>query len=60
MTDERPLQIPGAALATYHGYKRTGSPFWAAIWGAVGYEMPIITMAVALFVGFAKPKGSTS
>lgn len=60
MTDERPLQIPGAALATYHGYKRSGSPFWAAVWGALGYEMPLIVIGVALFQGFAQPKGPTS
>ena len=51
------IAVPvSAAVSTYHGYKRNyGSLGWALGWGALGAIFPIITPAVALAQGFAKP-----
>lgn len=50
------LRIAGAALSTYHGYKRDrGSVGWAIGWGVLGYVVPYITVPVAFAQGYAKP-----
>lgn len=59
MSDERPLMVPGAALAAYHGYARNqGSLLWGSVWAFFGYSMPIIVVGIALVQGYAKPKGT--
>jgi len=47
-----------AGASAYHGYKRNDSVGWAIVWGLLGGMFPIITPAIALAEGFAKPKGS--
>lgn len=43
------------ALSTYHGYKRNNSLGWALWWGLCGALFPVVTPAIALAQGFAKP-----
>lgn len=52
------LNMVGAGLATYHGYKRNQSIAWALVWGAFGAFAPIITNAIGVAQGFSKPKGA--
>ncbi len=51
------LALLSGALAAYHGVKRNnGSVGWGLVWGAAGTFAPIITPAIAIGQGFAKPK----
>lgn len=50
------LNVAGAGLGAYHGYKRSGSAGWALVWGAAGFLAPIITVGVGAIQGFAKPE----
>jgi hypothetical protein len=45
-----------AVALTYHGYKRTGSLVWAAIYGLAGKAAPLFAVPVALAQGFGKAK----
>ena len=54
-----PKPIAGAALV-YHGYRRTGSLFWAAIYGLAGYTAPIVAVPVALAQGFGTRRVCTT
>ena len=45
-----------ALLMLAHGYKRTGSLFWAAVWTAFGYAIPPAAVTVAAVQQFGKPK----
>lgn len=47
-----------AGASAYHGYKRNDSVGWAVVWGLLGSLFPVITPAIALAQGFAKPKGA--
>jgi hypothetical protein len=48
--------MAGLAIGGYHGYKRTGSLGWTALWAVAGSIFPLFTGVVALAQGFAKPK----
>lgn len=48
--------MAGLALGAYHGYKRTKSLGWTAVWAAAGSMAPLITGVVAVAQGFGKPK----
>jgi hypothetical protein len=55
-----PLIKRGAALAMlYHGYSRTGSLFWGALWAAFGYAVPPAAGVIAYRQGFARKKPSS-
>jgi len=46
-----------AGVSAYHGLKRNhGSIPWALGWGFAGAVLPVITPAIALAQGFAKPE----
>lgn len=45
----------GVALA-YHGYRRTGSIFWALVYGMAGRWFPLEAVPIAMAQGFADPK----
>jgi hypothetical protein len=45
-----------AGASAYHGYRRNDSLVWGVVWGVLGGAFPIITPAIALAQGFAKPK----
>ncbi len=45
-----------AAMA-YHGYKRTGSGWWALLWAMFGSAAPVLAVPIAVAQGFAKRKG---
>lgn len=50
------LSAASLGASAYHGYRRNrGSVGWAIAWGLLGGLFPIITPAVALAQGFAKP-----
>lgn len=45
------------AASAYHGFRRSGGDYGtAAGWGLFGLIAPVITPAVALIQGYAKPK----
>lgn len=52
--------MAGTAIGAYHGYKRTKSIGWTVGWAVLGGLFPLITGAIALAQGFAKPKTSAS
>jgi hypothetical protein len=54
---ENAIPIAGTGLGAYHGYRRNKSVGWAIGWGVMGSMFPILTVAIALAQGFAKPKG---
>ena len=45
-----------AAALVYHGYRRTGSVFWALLYGLAGKEAPAIAGPIALAQGFGHKK----
>lgn len=51
------LVLGSAAASAYHGYKRHRKSYkWAAIWGLLGFFVPVITPAFAVYQGYAKPE----
>lgn len=48
--------VAGMAVAGYHGWKRTGSIGWTAVWALAGNVAPLIAIGVAVVQGFAKHK----
>jgi hypothetical protein len=54
--NSEPVSTASAILLTYHGYRRTGSIFWALVWGAMGKWKPVYTMPVAVAQGFGQRK----
>ena len=57
--DSAPVKTTGMALGVYHGYRRTGSLWWALIYGAIGHWKPVIGTAIALGQGFGEEKPCT-
>jgi hypothetical protein len=56
-TMNSPSVSTGSAMAlTYHGYKRTGSIFWALVYGALGYWKPVVMVPIALAQGYGEKK----
>ena len=53
------IKTASSAASAFHGYRRNGTLGWAAAWGIIGYVVPVITPAVAIAQGFAKPKGGS-
>ncbi len=52
-----PSVSTGAAMTlTYHGYKRTGSIFWALMYGVLGYWKPVVMVPIALAQGYGEKK----
>lgn len=54
--DSEPVSMAAGVAMTYHGYKRTGSIFWALVYGAIGKFSPLIATPIALAQGFGKKK----
>lgn len=46
--------LAGAGLGIYHGWKRTHSTPWTAVWGVAGGLFPVIAVPVMLVQGFGK------
>ncbi len=47
----------GAAIAlTFHGYRRTGSLFWALVYGLAGRTIPVVAVPISLAQGFGAKK----
>ena len=50
------VSIASGALSAYHGVKRNnGSVGWGIVWFFMGSIFPIVTPAIAVAQGFAKP-----
>lgn len=61
LTLQRAVSSPGVRLAssialTYHGYARTGSIFWALIYGLAGRIVPVAAVPISLAQGFGQKK----
>jgi len=54
--NSEPVSTASAILLTYHGYARTGSLFWALVWGALGKWKPIYAVPVAVAQGLGHKK----
>jgi hypothetical protein len=52
------LALASMAASTYHGYRRNKSIGWALVWGVAGGLFPVVTPAIAVAQGFAKPKAA--
>jgi len=50
------LTVAASAAATFHGYRRNKSVFWALVYGLGAMMFPIATTAVTLGQGWGKPK----
>ena len=51
------VALASAAASAYHGYKRHRKSWkWAVLWGALGFALPVITPAYAVYQGYSKPK----
>lgn len=55
----RTLQITGAALGAWHGYRRNDSVWWGVVWGLAGAALPPITLPIAFAQGLGKPAPGT-
>lgn len=51
-----PVSTAAAAALLYHGYRRTGSVFWALVYGLAGKVFPIEAVPIALAQGFGQKK----
>jgi hypothetical protein len=50
------LVLASIGVSAYHGYKRNKNSIgWAAGWGFMGLLFPVVTPAVAIAEGYAKP-----
>lgn len=54
--NSEPVSTAAAIALTYHGYKRTGSMFWALVYGLSGKVFPLEAVPIALGQGFATKK----
>lgn len=54
--NSEPVSTASALLLTYHGYRRTGSLFWALVYGAAGKWFPLEAVPIAVAQGFAAKK----
>jgi hypothetical protein len=50
------VSTAAAAAMLYHGYKRTGSIFWALIYGLAGKVFPLETVPIAIAQGYGQKK----
>jgi hypothetical protein len=48
--------VASAGACAYHGYKRNESVGWAIWWGLCGAAFPIVSTAIAVAQGFARPR----
>jgi hypothetical protein len=49
------LEVLGAGLGAFHGYKRNDESVpWAVGWGLLGLHFPILTTAAAFYEGFGQ------
>jgi hypothetical protein len=55
VTSDAVKTASGIALV-YHGYRRTGSIFWALMYGLAGRTAPVVAVPVALAQGYGKRK----
>lgn len=52
------VSVASGFASAYHGAKRHGgSAGWGLVWGALGVLFPVVTPAVAIAQGYAKPMG---
>lgn len=54
--NSEPVSTAAAIALTYHGYRRTGSLFWALVYGAAGKWFPIEAVPIAIAQGFGAKK----
>lgn len=48
--------VASAALSSIHGYRRNKSIGWALWWFTMGTVFPVVTPAIAVAQGYARPK----
>lgn len=51
-----PVKTAAAIALTYHGYRRTGSIFWALVYGLAGRTVPVAAVPISLAQGFGTRK----
>lgn len=52
------VSVASGFASAYHGAKRHhGSVGWGLVWGLMGTVFPVVTPAIAMAQGFAKPMG---
>ena len=52
------VSVASGFASAYHGAKRNnGSVGWGLLWGLMGTVFPVVTPAIALAQGYAKPQG---
>ena len=56
LVDSDAVKTIASAALVYHGYRRTGSIFWALVYGLAGRTAPVVTTAVAVAQGFGERK----
>lgn len=54
--DSQTVKTGAMVALTYHGYRRTGSLFWALVYGLAGRWKPVIAVPVAIAQGFGEKK----
>ncbi len=54
--NSEPASTVAAIALVYHGYKRTGSIFWALVYGVAGKVFPIEAVPIALAQGYGQKK----
>lgn len=53
-------KMGGAAAMAYHGYRRTGSIIWTALYALAGHTWPQYAVPVAIAQGFGKRRTCTT
>lgn len=51
-----PVKTASAVLLTFHGYRRTGSIFWALAYGLAGRLVPVAAVPIAVAQGLGQKK----
>lgn len=54
--NSEPVSTASAIALTFHGYRRTGSIFWALVYGAIGKWKPVVAVPIAVAQGFGTKK----
>ena len=56
VVDNPAVKTAAGVASLYHGYKRTGSVFWALVYGAAGRWFPLETVPITIAQGWGQKK----
>jgi len=60
IADNPNVKLAAGVALGYHGYRRTGSVFWALVYAAAGRWFPLEAVPIAVAQGYGQKKGGGS